>query len=78
MVLKMYNNSNIEQLGVCTVKLRYKDEDVKCGFFVVPDDGPRLLGKPGIELLGILRIICEVMDGQQNARKSQYFTHSVM
>ena len=51
----MYNESNIEQLSVCTVKLRHKDKVVRCKFFVLPRDGPVLLGMPDKELLGILK-----------------------
>ena len=54
--VKTYNQSSIEQLGMCSVKLNYKDECVKCRFFAVPGDGPVLLGMPDIELLSILKI----------------------
>ena len=67
-VLKSYTNSNIDQLGVCTVKLRYRDNIVKCRFFVVPGNAPALLRMMDIEVLGILRIVCEVIDGQQAGR----------
>ena len=52
LVLKTYNQSNIEQLGVCTIKLRHKDNIAKYRFFVVPGDSPAWLGIPDIELLG--------------------------
>ena len=39
-------------------------------FFVVPGVGPALLGMPDIELLGILKIMCEVVQDQQTDRKS--------
>ena len=55
-VLKTYNNSNIKQLDVCSVKLRHKV--ARCRFFVVPGNSPALLGMHDIELLGILRIMC--------------------
>ena len=42
-VLKTRDNSNIEQLGTCMVKLIHQDKDAKCRFFVVPGDGPGLL-----------------------------------
>ena len=58
----MYNNTNIEQLDSFAVKLRHKDK-------VVPGNVPTLLGVPDTEVLGILRIICEVLDGQQAVRK---------
>ena len=60
--LKAYNNSNIEQLGCHSIKLRHKDKIARCRFFVVPGDGQELLGMPDIELLSILKIMCEVVD----------------
>ena len=39
-VFKIYNPSNIEQLGRCTVKIRCNHKCVKCRFFMVPGDGP--------------------------------------
>ena len=42
--------SIIEQLSVCTVKIRHKDKCPKCRFFVVPGDGQALLEMPDIEL----------------------------
>ena len=53
-MLKIYYQSNIEQLGMCTVKIRHKDKCVKCRLFVIPDDGSALLGMSDIELLSIL------------------------
>ena len=40
-----------------------------CRFFAVLDNGSALLRVPDIELFGILRIMCEVTDGQQAGRK---------
>ena len=59
----MYNNSHIQQSGVYTVKLSYKDKVIKCRFFVVSGNCPIVLHMPDIEVLGILRIVCEVIDG---------------
>ena len=57
-ISKTYNNSNIEQLGVCTLKIRHKDKYVRCRFFVVPGDGGlELLVMTDIEVLDILRIM---------------------
>ena len=49
-----YNQSDTEQLGVCTVKLRHKDECSKCRFFALPGDGPALLGMQDMKLLDML------------------------
>ena len=57
-VLKMYNNSNIDQLGVCMIKPRPGYKVARCRFLVVPGNGPVLLGMPDIDLLGTLKIMC--------------------
>ena len=56
----MYN-SNIEQLGICSIELRYKDKVGICRFFVVPDDSKMLLRMSDIGLLGIWKIMCKVV-----------------
>ena len=38
-VLKTYNQSNIEQLSRFTVKVRHNDKCVRCRFFEVPGVG---------------------------------------
>ena len=48
--------SDIE-LSIGTLKLRQKDQCIKCRSFVVLADSPALLGMPDIELLSILRIM---------------------
>ena len=68
-ILKTYNQSDIKQLGVCTVILRHKIKDAKCRFLVVPGDSPALLGRPDIELPTILIITCEVIDDTDECRK---------
>ena len=45
---------------MCSVKLRHKDKDARCRLFVVAGDGPLFLGMPDIELLDILKIMCNV------------------
>ena len=64
-----YNNSNTEQLGVCVVKLRYKDKIVRYRFFAVPGEGQALLGIPDIEFLGKLKMMCDVIESQEADRK---------
>ena len=54
---------------MCTVKLRHKDNCVKCRLFVVPGDGPSLLGMPDIELLSILRATCDIIGEPHESRK---------
>ena len=52
-----------------TVKLTDADKTVWCRFFVATADGPLLLGMLDMELLGILKITCDVVGGQQAGRK---------
>ena len=59
---------------MCTVRLRHTDKTARCRFFVVPGDGPTLLGMPYAELLGILNIMCEVVGDQHADRKSDFQT----
>ena len=54
---------------MCAVKLRHKDKVATYRFFVVPGDRPVLLGMPDIEVLGILKIMCEVVKGPKVGRK---------
>ena len=42
---------------LCRVRLRHEDKIARYRFFVVPGDGPALLGIPDIELLDILKIM---------------------
>ena len=42
-MLKIYDQSNIEQLISCPVMIRYNNKCVKCRFFVVLGNGPALL-----------------------------------
>ena len=46
----------------------------------VPGDSPALLGMSDTELLGILKIICEVVEGQHANRKfdSQTIEHPTL
>ena len=72
-VLKPYNQSSIEQLGVCIVKLRHKNKIAKCRSFVVPGDDPALLGMPDIEL-GIMKIMFDIIEDQQADKKFAFQT----
>ena len=64
-VLK-YSKLNIEQLGVCSVKIRHYNKVARCRLFIVPGDGRVLLGMPGMELLGILMIMHDVTEDHQH------------
>ena len=54
---------------MCAVKLKHKNKYIKCSFFVLPGDGPVLLGMSDIELLSILRITCDIIDEPHESRK---------
>ena len=64
--LKTYNQSNIEPLSKCKVKIRHNDKCVKWRSFVVPGDGQALLGMPDMELLSIIRVLYETVDKKNN------------
>ena len=68
-MLKAYNQWDIEQIEMCTVKVRYKDKSTKYRFFVVPGYSPTPIGIPDIELLNILRITCDVRSKPHESRK---------
>ena len=71
-VLKTCNSSNIEHLSICTVKLQHKSNVVRCCLFVAPGNGPVPFGMPDIEVLGILKITCEVISSHQTGSKFEY------
>ena len=65
--LKTYNESNIEQLGRCSVNIRHNDKCAKCRF-VVPGACQALLRMPYIELLAIIRVMCDTIDNKTTGR----------
>ena len=56
-MLKTYNQSNIDQLGRCSIRIRNNDKHVKCRFFVVSGNAPALFGMWGIDLHGIIKVL---------------------
>ena len=68
-VLKTYNQSNIEQLSRCSVQVRHNNKCVNCGFFVVTGDGPALFRMPDIELFSIIRVMCDTIDNKTTNMK---------
>ena len=68
-MLKTYNHLEIKQLGVHTVGLRHKYKTAKCRFFVIPGEGPALLGMPDIEVLRILKITLGVIGNPPENKK---------
>ena len=63
-LLKMYNQSKM-----CSVKMRHNDKCVECRFFVMPGDGPALLGMPDVELFGIIRAMSDQIYNKTTDRK---------
>ena len=59
---------------MCTVRQIHADKIARLRIFVVPGDDPALQGMPEIELLDILKIICEVVGGQQGDGKFDFQT----
>ena len=68
-MLKTYNQLDIEQLGICTFKLRHIDKGSKCQYFVVPGDSTALLGIPDIKVLSILRITQDTIGEPNESRR---------
>ena len=68
-VLKTYNQSNIEHFSRCSVRIRHNDKCVKYKFFVVQSNGTALLRMPDIELLSVLRVMHETIGNKANGRK---------
>ena len=54
--LKMYNGTQIEQLGMCTATIKFKNFKKKRVFFVVPGNGQALLGIPNTGTLNIINL----------------------
>ena len=69
MLRKTYNQLHIDQLSRCSVRIRHNNKCVNCSFSVVPSNGPTLLWMPGIELLGVIRVMCTKIDNKTNDRK---------
>ena len=63
-VPKTYDQLSAGQLGRCSERIKHNDKCVKCRLF-----GPALLGMPDMELLGIIRVMCETIDNKTNDRK---------
>ena len=67
--LKTSIQSNIEQLGRCSVKIKHNDKCVNCRFLLVPGNGLILLRMLDIELLSIIRVMCEIIGNKATNKK---------
>ena len=54
--LRMYNKTNMTQLGMCTVVIKFKNIKKRCVFFVVPGNSQMLLGMPDTAALKLINI----------------------
>ena len=73
-MLKTYNQPNLEQHSKCSIKIRYNFKCVKYTFFVVPGNGSAFLWMSDIELLSIIRVMCETIDNKGTDRKFDVLT----
>ena len=62
---------------MCLAWLKHKEKVVGCRNFVVPSNNQVPLGLLDIESLGLLKIMCKVLDQQQVDRKFNSQTKKV-
>ena len=70
--LRTYNKTNITQLGMCMVVIKFKNIKKRCVFFVVPRNGQALLGMPDKAALKSINIRIDspeakIMEGKTNS-----------
>ena len=68
-LLKMYSNSNIEQLSVCAFKLWHKDKSCQMWILFGTRQWPSNLGNAGYRTVGHTEKCVEFVDRQQAGRK---------
>ena len=54
--LRTYNKTNITQLGMCTLLIKFKNIKKRCMFFVVPGNSQALLGMPDTAALKLINV----------------------
>ena len=54
--LRTYNKTNITQLGMCVLIIKFKNFKKRCSFFVVPGNSQALLGMPVTAALKLINI----------------------
>ena len=64
-----YYSLNMSQLGTCSDKIKYKDIELPCNFFVAPGNGPALLGMLKCEKLELLSVNCTAIDTSQKKER---------
>ena len=68
--LRMYNKTNITQLGTCMVVIKFKNIKTRCVFFVVPGNGQALLGMPDTAALKLININIDSIQAEMAERKT--------
>ena len=68
--LKIYNQTYINQLGMCMVIISYKNNRRKCEFFVVPGNGQALLGMPDTAALNIINVNIDFIEAEGTQKEN--------
>ena len=74
--LKTYNGMQIEQLGMCTVTIKFKNFINQCVFFVVPGNSQVLLGMQDMAVLNIINLNIDSIQKEIRNCKTNRDTHS--
>ena len=61
----------IEQLGMCTAIIKFKNFKKKCVFFIVPGNGQVLLGMPDMAVLNIINLNIDSIQKEIRGCKKQ-------
>ena len=67
-VLKGYYSRRIPTLGICQVRIRYKDREIKTTVQVVPNRRPALLGSADCECLGLVKRVDTISQQTDNLK----------
>ena len=78
--LYTYNNTNITQLGMCVVLIKFKNVKKCCIFFVVPENEQALLGMPDTAVLNIININIDYIQAEMTECKTNigWETHGIV
>ena len=85
--LRIYNKTNITQLGMCMVVIKFKNIKKRCIFFIVPGNGQALLGMPDTATLKVINANvdsiqvevaeCKIKTGDMRELNIEQETHTV-
>ena len=68
--LKTYNKKFITQLGTCVVIVKYKNNEKKYEFFVVPRNGHALLGMPDTAAVNIINVNIDSIEAESTQKEN--------